>query len=260
MLLAIDAGNTNIVFAVCDDDKVKHSWRCQSSASRSADEYAAWLLPLLAHNALSLKDISDVIISSVVPGANMNLQQFCGTYVGHRPFWVRTGEAAMQLETLVDKPEEVGADRLVNAIAVNKHYKPPAVVLDFGTATTFDVIDANGCYLGGVIAPGPNLSLNALHSAAAKLPKVSIRKPPGIIGRNTVHAMEAGMYWGYVGLIEGTISRIAHQLDTAPRVIATGGLARIFESDLPSLTHIDDDLTLKGLIELYKTLSEDGSQ
>ncbi len=251
MLLAIDAGNTNVVFAVYDGDKRLQAWRCKTDSARTADEYASWLYPLFQAANLNFADVKETIISSVVPDANFNLRRLC-----EKTFMcpaVMVGQDGMDLGLTIkmNKPEEVGADRLVNAIAVVQYHRYPAIVVDFGTATTFDVIDKDGAYCGGVIAPGVNLSMNALHQAAAKLPKVGIKKPDSVIGRDTFGAMQAGIYWGYVGLVEGLIVRISTEMGVKPFVVATGGLASLFAGGTDSIDEIDEDLTLRGLVSVH---------
>lgn len=252
MLLAIDAGNTNTVFALCENNKIYQSWRCKTDSSRTADEYASWLLPLFAEHEAKFKDVTSIIISSVVPEINFNLDKLSAKYFTCQPTFIRFGEVDLGLEVMLDSPREAGADRLVNAVAVKTHYTTPAVIIDFGTSTNFDVIDKEGRHIGGALAPGINLSLNALHHAAAKLPKVSIACPPDAIGKNTVHAMQSGLYWGYVSMIKGMIEKLTESLGQEPFVIATGGLATLFRTDIPAIQEIDDDLTLKGLLEIHK--------
>ncbi len=253
MLIAIDAGNTNIVFALYDGQKVVQSWRCKTDAARTADEYASWLYPLFDAAGLRFDRIKSAIISSVVPDANFNLRRLCEKNFNCPVTMVKDDMKALDLTIKLPKPEEVGADRIVNAIAVKAHYKYPAIVVDFGTATTFDVVDHEGAYCGGVIAPGVNLSMNALHQAAAKLPRVGITKPDNVIGRDTVGAMQSGIFWGYIGMIEGVIARISTEMGCTPFVIATGGLSGLFAQGTDIITTIDEDLTLKGLIHIHTT-------
>ena len=252
MLLAIDAGNTNTVFALCHEDHIIKSWRCKTDSGRTADEYACFLLPLIESCNQSFQSIENTIISSVVPELNFNLRGFCKNYIGTDAIFVRSGETDFGIGVFLDEPKAAGSDRLINAVAVKAHYQTPAIVVDFGTSTNFDVIDKNGNHIGGALGVGLNLSLAALHHAASKLPKVDIKKPPQAIGKNTVHAMQSGLYWGYVGFINGMLDKLSSELDEKPFVIATGGLAHVFEEDIPLLQTIDDDLTLKGLIEVYK--------
>lgn len=216
---------------------------------RTADEYSAFLGETFAQAAIEWGNLDDVIISSVVPDANFHIKEFCQKYLNKKPLMVT--KAMVNLTIDLDQPNEVGADRLVNAVAVIEHYKIPAVVIDFGTATTFDVIDHKGRYAGGAIAPGVNLSVSALHHAAAQLPSVSIKKPARAIGKNTVEAMQSGVYWGYVGLIEGIVKQITAEMGQKPFVLATGGLAPLFADSTPIIKAVDDELTLKGLLKIY---------
>ena len=257
MLLAIDAGNTNTVFAVFDDGARRGLWRAATDARRTADEYAVWLDQVMRRDKIDPKSIDQSIIASVVPSATFNLSRLCLDQFGTRPLIVGESGVYLGLEVLMDRPEEVGADRLVNAVAAYDLIQAPLIVVDFGTATTFDVVDAEGNYRGGAIAPGPNLSLEALHQAAAKLPKVDIVRSPPVIAKNTVGAMQSGVFWGYVGLIEGLVGRIRADMVKngigAPRtVLATGGLAILFSEATNAIDKIDDDLTLRGLALINK--------
>jgi type III pantothenate kinase len=252
MLLAVDAGNTNIVFAVFDGGpKPLHVWRIQTNAGRTGDEYTAWLSQLFELGDLGRADITDILISSVVPDANFNLRKFCEAMFGLAPLFV--GKDKMDHGVVIDlpRPEELGADRIVNTAAVLKDYKVPAIVIDCGTATTFDVINEKGHFIGGVIAPGANLSMTALHMAAAQLPKVAIAKPDAAIANTTVSAMQAGVYWGYVGLIEGLVRQITIELGAKPFVLGTGGLVSLFAEETDIIDKIDPDLTLRGLYYIY---------
>jgi len=253
MLLAVDAGNTNIVFALFNKDSVvpMHAWRIQTNAGRTGDEYAAWLAQSFALNGVERKAVTAIIISSVVPDANFNLRRFCEAMFDLTPHFV--GKDKLDHGVIIDlpRPEELGADRIVNTVAVLKDYKGPVIVIDCGTATTFDVIDARGHFIGGVIAPGPNLSITALHLAAAQLPKIAIAKPQTAIGNTTVSAMQSGVYWGYVGLIEGLVAKISAELGAKPLVLATGGLAPLFAEGTQVIDKIDPDLTLRGIYYLY---------
>ena len=243
-------GNTNTVFAVYCGDELAQNWRLQTCSKRSADEYASFLNQLLQLCDIAWDDFSDVIISSVVPDANFHLRQFCQKFLGCDSVFVNTD--FVDIDVTLDKPEEAGADRLVNAIAMREFYQTPAVVIDFGTATTFDVIDGAGAYSGGLIAPGINLSIEALNRAAAKLPIVSVKKPERVIGKNTVGAIQSGIYWGYIGLIEGILTRIKDEMGSAPYVVATGGLAPLFVEGTDKIDCVDSDLTLKGLLYIHK--------
>jgi len=252
MLLAIDAGNTNITFAVCHNGKFARTWRCKTDSGRMADEYAVLMSQFFAMADLSFTDITSVIVSSVVPDVNAQLRIFFTQNFKCHPHFVTHEDTNGNLSIGLDKPDEIGADRLVNALAAVHDYQAPAVVIDFGTATTFDVVNDKNTYIGGVIAPGVNLSLNSLHAAAAKLPKVSVKKPQSVIGTGTTHAMQSGIYWGYIGLIEGTLGRITTELGTKPYVIATGGLSGLFSEGTQMIDTVDEDLTLKGLLYIYE--------
>jgi type III pantothenate kinase len=252
MLLAIDAGNTNIVFAVCDGGEIRAEWRAATKASRTADEYAVWLAQLLALQGLSMDDLGAAIIATVVPAALNDLKQLCRKYLNCEPLIVGTPEVSLGIGINVDRPDAVGADRLINAVAAHERYPGALIVVDFGTATTFDVVAENGDYEGGAIAPGVNLSVEALHQAAAMLPRVAIRRTQSVIGKDTVPAMQSGIYWGYVGLVEGLVTRIKAQYGKPMTVIATGGLASLFHKQIAAIDHADPDLTIRGLALVYK--------
>lgn len=257
MLLAIDVGNTNIVFAVYDGEILRGNWRLHTHAKRSGDEYAVFLHQVLTLADLHFKDISAVVISSVVPETQLHLQRFCQRHLGCDPLNITKDDVSMEID--MDRPEDVGADRLVNALAVKLSYpqykEAGAIVVDFGTATTFDVITRAGAYAGGAIAPGIDLSMNALHSAASKLPKIGVRRPSQAIGKTTPEAMRSGIYWGYAGLIERIVGEISSELDCGapPFVLATGGLAELFK-DTGVIDMVDQDLTLKGLLAIYQEM------
>ncbi len=253
MLLTIDGGNTNTVFAVFDDaGKLVGQWRAASKSGKTADEHGVWLRQLLKLDGIRLKSIDEVIIATVVPADLFNLRSLSETYFKCTPLVVGDPGVDLGLGVKVDSPSEVGADRLVNAVAAFETYGGPLTVIDFGTATTFDVISETGDYIGGVISPGINLSLEALYLAAAKLPRVAVQRPPKVVGTNTVDAMRSGVYWGYVGLIEGTIRRIRDELGAKAGVIATGGLAPLFKDVCPDIDAIDGDLTVRGLCAINK--------
>lgn len=267
MLLAIDAGNTNIVFALYKEDCAAplFQWRSHTDAARTADDYAAFLGQMFALEKIDRAAIRHVFVSSVVPDCNAPLRRFSKTMLGVEAQFV--GEDLTDLGIVIDLPRfdqigvrQMGADRLVNTVAVLRDYPAPALVIDFGTATTFDVINAKGHFCGGVIAPGANLSMAALHLAAAKLPKVAVAKPFAVIGQDTVSAMQSGVYWGYIGLVEGMVARIAAELGEKPFVLATGGLAPLFAADTDCFDKIDDDLTLRGIYYLYRRFHAPGSR
>lgn len=252
MLLAIDAGNTNIVFAVFDGEESRGSWRISTDARRTGDEYAVLLTQLLLGCGIAPKDITQSILSSVVPLATFNLVRLCENHFNGPPMIVGRGDVKLPARNLTDRPEEVGADRLVNAVAAAARFKPPLIVIDFGTATTFDVVNGDGDYCGGVIAPGINLSMDALHMASAKLPKVDVLRPAKVIGTGTVGAMQSGVYWGYIGLIEGLVARIEREFGAKMKVIATGGLAPLFADATKTIDAVDRDLTLRGLLLIHR--------
>ena len=246
MLMAIDAGNTNVVFAVHDGNEWLGRWRIATRPDRTSDEYAVWLLTLLQHSGIPTHAIDKCVIGTVVPAALYNLRRLCRDYFSCEPLIARA-PLDWGFPIRVDQPGEVGADRLLNSLASHYHYKGPLVVIDFGTATTFDVVDSDGAYLGGVIAPGINLSIEALHRAAARLPRIGIGRPQSVIGRSTVPAMQSGIFWGYVGLVEGIVNRIKAEYGAPLKVIATGGLAPLFAEGTLVIETIDPDLTLDGL-------------
>lgn len=252
MLLAIDAGNTNIVFALFDGDEKKAVWRSATDARKTSDDFAVWLKALFSSANFSFKDIKAAIVSSVVPALDYNLKALCRRHFNIDAVFVEYGKIKLNFDIKLSQPEQLGADRIVNAAAVNKFYKSPAIVIDFGTATTFDILDAKGDYVGGVIAPGPNLSLQALYDTAAKLPPIDLEKPGRVMGVDTVSAMQSGVYYGYVGLIEGLTARLEKERNEKMQVIATGGLAALFKETVEKIDIFDPDLTLKGLKILHE--------
>ncbi|MBS0491445.1 MULTISPECIES: type III pantothenate kinase [unclassified Phenylobacterium] len=251
MLLAIEQGNTNTLFAVHDGEAWIAQWRAATDSSRTADEYAVWLSQLLHMAGLQFGVLDACIISSVVPQSIFNLRNLARRYLHVEPLVI--GENAdLGIEVRIDKPSEAGADRLVNALGAHIVYPGDLIVIDSGTATTFDVIAADGGFEGGVIAPGINLSMEALHSAAAKLPRVAIQKPQRVVGTDTVGAMQSGVFWGYVALIEGLIARIKAERGAPMTVIATGGVASLFHGATTAIDHFDPDLTIRGLLEIHR--------
>jgi type III pantothenate kinase len=252
MLLAINANNTNTVFAVYDGPSLRGAWRCATDPKRTADEYVVWLIQLMGFESLQRGDIDGAILSSVVPATVFNLKTLCRRYFSCDPLIVGDPKCKLGIEVLLDRPEEVGADRVVNAVAGKDRYTVPLIIVDLGTATTFDVVDGEGNYAGGVIAPGINLSLRALELAAAKLPHIAIERTEKVIGKSTVPAMQSGLFWGYVGLIEGLIDRIRREFGGPMGVVATGGLAPLFAGATPAVENIDPDLTLWGLYLIHQ--------
>lgn len=255
MLLAIDAGNTNIKFALVNDDGTPRSrWRIATDARRTADEYAVWLIRLIELEGLRREDVTDVAIATVVPRALYNLQSLATKYFGVEPLVAGRAPLEYGIALDVDEPQQVGADRACNAIAAHATHSGDLIVISFGTATTVDHVDFNGAYKGGIIAPGLNLSLDALVAAAAKLPRIAIEAPSSnsVIGRTTESQMLIGIYWGYVAMIEGLIARMKAEVGRPVRVIATGGLAAMFQQHSHLFDAVDADLTLKGLSLLWR--------
>lgn len=252
MLLAIDAGNTNIVFAVLDGTEVKGQWRAATRAERTADEYVVWLRELMGLEGLKLGDIDAAIISTVVPQALFSLQTLCRRYFSAEPLVIGAPDVELGIGVRVRDPRSVGADRLVNAVGAFIAYGGPLIVIDFGTATTFDVIAQDGSYEGGIIAPGINVSAEALHQAAAQLPRIAVAKPQAVIGTDTISAMQSGVFWGYIGLIEGLVARMRGEYGKPMKVVATGGLAPLFHRSTPIIEAADADLTIRGLAEIYR--------
>jgi type III pantothenate kinase len=266
MLLAIDVGNTNLVFALVEPGsspgqagEIKARWRIATDPRRTADQYSVWLHQLLELEGYSRDQVEGVIIGTVVPRALHNLEVLSEKYFRKTPVVAGQGAAAWPLQLDVDEPQNVGADRALNAIAAHAKYSGNLVVIDFGTATTFDLIGPNGAYKGGIIAPGINLSLDALVSAAAKLPRIAIEAPADttVVGRTTQSQMLIGIYWGYVAMIEGLVERMRREIDGPETVIATGGLATLFDKHTDVFDAIEPDLTIQGLSLLYEKAKRD---
>ena len=254
MLLAIDAGNTNLVFALVDRGEIKARWRIATDARRTADQYAVWLYQLLELEGFPKDAVDAVIIGTVVPRALHNLEVLASKYFHAEPLVAGEGRAAWPLDLDVDEPQNVGADRALNAIAAHAKYPGDLIIIDFGTATTFDVVDGSGAYKGGIIAPGINLSLDALVNAAAKLPRIAIEAPKdalSMIGRTTQDQMLIGIYWGYVALMEGLVERMKKELGRPVTTVATGGLASLFDKHTNLFDAIEPDLTIQGLSLLF---------
>lgn len=252
MLLVIDSGNTNIVLAVFDKANMLGKWRLSSNAKRTADEYAFVLQYFFDHQEITFKDIDAVVISNVVPQSAYALEQFSKVYLKCLPLVVGESNVKLGIEVQIDNPSEVGADRLVDALAAYRKFKKDSIIIDFGTATTFNVVTKNGEYRGGVIAPGVNLSLDALYEAAAKLPQVTVEKPKHVVGTSTIEAMRSGIYWGYVSMVEGLVARMVAEMKMQPHVIATGGLAPLFVEATSVIDELQPDLTIYGLKEVYE--------
>jgi type III pantothenate kinase len=255
MLLVIDIGNTNIVFGVYNGDELVNHWRLSTAIQKTVDEYAILLNSLLYFEKIKLTDIDSAIISCVVPTLMIPFEIVCCKYIGVRPIHVEPG-IKTGMPILYENPQEVGADRIVNAVAAYEDKKKALIIVDFGTATTFDYVTPKGEYVGGAIAPGIMISLEALFERASKLPRVELVKPKEIIGRNTVSAMQAGIVYGYVSLVDGIVKRMKDKVKTSPYVIATGGLAGLVYQESKTLDEVDEFLTLKGLKLLYEKNKE----
>jgi len=252
MLLAIDCGNTNTLFAVHNGQDWIAQWRSGTDSTRTADEHAVWLSQLMALQGFKLADITGCVISTVVPQALFNLRNLSRRYCNAEPVIVGEPGVLMDIEVRLDRPQDAGADRLVNALGARSVYDGPLIIIDSGTATTFDVIAADGAFEGGIIAPGINLSMQALHAAAAKLPRVAIAKPQRVMGKDTVAAMQSGVFWGYIDLIDGLVNRLKTEWGAPMTVIATGGVVSLFEGASRTIDHYDGDLTIRGLMEVWK--------
>lgn len=252
MLLAIDCGNTNFVFAVFDGDHLKGWWRARSDPHRTTDEYTVWLTQLMSMRGIAKDDIDGIIIASVVPDALYPLASLSSHFFGIDPLIVGRAEVKLGVDILVPRPETVGADRIANALAAHNRFGGPLIVVDFGTATNFDIVNGDGAFVGGVLAPGVDLSLEAFSTAAAKLPRIRVRRPEKVIGTSTESAMESGIFWGYVGLVEGLVTRIKEEYGAPMKVVATGGLAPLFDRASTMIDAIDLELTLRGLLDMYR--------
>lgn len=257
MLLAADVGNTNVVFALFDGREIKTRWRIATDPRRTGDEYAVWLLQLLKIEGIERAAITQIIVGSVVPRAIHNLMVLAEKYFGITPMIAGEGKATWGIAIDVDEPRSLGADRALNAIAAHAKYRDDLIVVDFGTATTFDVVDFNGAYKGGIIAPGINLSLDALVGNTAKLPRIAIEAPHtnSVIGTNTEDQMLIGAFWGYVSMMEGLIARMRAEIGRPAKVVATGGLAILFDQHTAIFDAVDTDLTLDGLAILAERAS-----
>ena len=254
MLLVIDCGNTNIVFALYDKDMQVACWRISSDNRRSSDEYVVWLTQLMTLKNIGVNDVDGVVIASVVPDIQPKLVALAQRAFDQQPLCVGDAAVDLGISVNIDRPEQAGADRLVNAVAAAAHHQLPVVIIDFGTATTLDLIGPDGSYEGGVIAPGVNLSVEALYMAAARLPRIAVKPWPAdmpVLGIDTVSAMHSGVFWGYVGMVEGLLGRLRQAHGAALPAIATGGLAQLFAEHIDDSLIVDADLTLKGLVRIH---------
>ena len=251
LIFVFDVGNTNIVLGVYDKEELKHHWRIETNRHRTEDEFGMIVKNLFDHVDLSFSDIDGIIISSVVPPIMFSLERMCQKYFHRKPLVVGPG-IKTGLDIKYENPREVGADRIVNAVAAIYEYGSPLVIVDFGTATTYCYINEHNQYMGGAIAPGIGISTEALYSRAAKLPRIEISRPDDVVGKNTVSAMQAGILYGYVGQVEGIVKRMKDKSKVPPKVIATGGLANLIAQESNMIDAVDPFLTLKGLQLIYK--------
>ncbi len=252
MLLVIDVGNTNTVFGLHDGTSWVHQWRSATDATKTADDHASWLWRLADMQGVKLEGVKGCVISTVVPQAQFNFRNLARRYLNVEPMFI--GDAALKtgVAIRITTPSQVGADRIASALGAHVSYTGNLIVIDSGTATTFDVVAADGGFEGGIIAPGINLSMKALHEAAAQLPRIAIQKPPQVIGNDTVSAMQSGIFWGYIELIDGLVRRIKAEYGKPMTVVATGGVASLFEGASDTIDHYDQDILLKGLLEVWK--------
>lgn len=252
MLLAIDVGNTNSKFALFDGDTIVARFRLQTQANRPADEYAASLTQLMSLRGIGPERIDSAIMSTVVPAVTFNIRTLCETYFKTPLMVIGEPDVSLGIEVLLERPQEAGADRLVGGIAGYKKYGGPLIVVDFGSATTFDIVDRDGNFFGGVIAPGVELTIEAFYLMTARLPRIRVEKPARAIGKGTVPAMQSGIFWGYLGLIESLVKRIKAEYGEPMRVIATGGLAPVFQRETDAIEAVEPDLMLDGLLEIWR--------
>ncbi|MEM1104788.1 MAG: type III pantothenate kinase [Pseudomonadota bacterium] len=252
MLLAIDVGNTNTMFAIYDGTDWVARWRSQTDSTRTADDYAVWLSQMCRMEGIPFGRFKGVIVSNVVPQAQFNFRNFARRYLDLEPVFVGDPGVDLGVEVDIDRPEQAGADRLVNAVGAFVEYGGPLIVVDSGTATTFDIVGRTGAFEGGIISPGINLSQKALHDAASALPRIAIQCPPRVIGKDTVTAMQSGIFFGYIDLIDGLIRRIKAEYGSAMRVVGTGGIASLFEGHSQEIDLYDQDVTIRGLLEIYR--------
>lgn len=251
MIVVIDVGNTNIVLGIYDGQQLLHHYRISTDRNATVDEYGIFVHNIFGHAKIEIEQIDGVIISSVVPPLNYALEKLCTKYLKKTPLVVGPG-IKTGLNIRYENPKEVGADRIVNAVAGIELYGPPLIIVDFGTATTFDFIDESAQYLGGAIAPGIGISTEALYQRAAKLPRIELAKPKGVVGRNPVSSMQAGIIYGFAGQVDGIVWRMQEEMNVKARVIATGGLAQLISRESKTIELVDPLLTLQGLRMIYE--------
>ncbi len=252
MLLAIDVGNTNTVFALHNGESWVSQWRSATDATKTADDYAVWMSQLCRLEGFAFGEIETCIIATVVPQAKFNFRNFARRYLNIEPMFIGEPGIEIGVPIRIRRPEQAGADRLVNAVGAHMQHDGPLIVVDSGTATTFDVIADDGGFEGGIIAPGINLSMRALHEAAASLPRIAIQRPPAVIGQDTVSAMQSGVFLGYLELVDGLIRRIKSEFGKPMTVIGTGGIASLFQGESQEIDVFDLDVTIRGLLEIHR--------
>lgn len=252
MIFVLDTGNTNTVLGVFENDQLKYEWRIKTDRYKTEDEFGMLINSLLSYKGISFTDFSGVIISSVVPPIMSSLEEMCKHYFNLQPLIVGRENVDTFLGMRYPHPQEIGADRIVNAVGAIKSYGTPLIIIDFGTATTYCYINEKEEYVGGLIAPGIQISMEALYSKASKLPKIEIQQPTHVVGKSTVEAMQSGVFYGYIGQVDGIISKIEEQMQVKPKVIATGGLAALLANESEKIDIVDQHLTLKGLYLIYQ--------
>ncbi|MGH1420581.1 MAG: type III pantothenate kinase [Hyphomonas sp.] len=252
MLLAIDVGNTNTVFGVHDGENWVNQWRSATDPRKTADDYASWLMRLADLDGVDLRKIEGCIISTVVPQAQFHFRNLARRYFNIEPMVVGDKSLESGVDIRIRRPEQVGADRIISALGAHVKYSGNLIVIDSGTATTFDIVAEDGGFEGGIIAPGINLSMRALHDAAAQLPRIAIKRPDAVIGQDTISAMQSGIFWGYIDLIDGLVRRIKNEFGKPMKVVATGGVASLFEGASETIDYFDQDLVIRGLLEMYR--------
>lgn len=252
MIFVLDIGNTNTVLGVFHDETLQYEWRIQTDRHKTEDEFGMLIQSLFDSKGLIFSQIEGIIISSVVPPMMKALEKMCEKYFGITPLVVGKDNVQLQIDIKYPQPKEIGADRIVNAIGAIHLFDTPLIIIDFGTATTFCYVDQDKAYIGGIIAPGIKISMDALYSRASKLPRIEIAKPESIIGQSTVGAMQSGVYYGYIAQVDGIVNKIKQQVGTNPTVVATGGLASLISQGSDTIEHIEEHLTLKGLHKIYK--------
>ncbi|WP_106495587.1 type III pantothenate kinase [Lentibacillus sp. Marseille-P4043] len=252
MLFVLDVGNTNTVLGVFEQDQLKHEWRIKTDRHKTEDEFGVLIKSLFDHKGISFSDIHGIIISSVVPPIMFALEKMCTYYFNQEPLIIGKDTVQSFLKMGYPNPKEIGADRIVNAVGAIAEYGAPLVIIDFGTATTYCYINEKEEYQGGSIAPGIHISMEALYSKASKLPKIEIQAPEHVVGKTTVEAMQSGVFYGYVGQVDGIVTRIKQQATVEPKVVATGGLASLISDASTTIDYVDKHLTLKGLYLIYQ--------